>query len=652
MADVQYPPTTFTIPTTAVYRTPDGKESIRWEAGTVIGYATAVRFGLAPNIPTPSASEWYYIQQGQTGDDTRITAVEAEVATVADTVGTVASTVEAVETAVARLDPGVMGDPFQYVSVIDGAPTNVSPSTINATWFGLVSDGIADDTAALQAVLDAGAGKSVTIPRGSYKLSSPLIPSDNTEITIQPGCTFTQTVKYTPIFDVNQINDVVIRCNNALMQWIGSRTYTGGTGFRGGDTYLYGAAIWSSGNRNRYYDVRAKGLTCGVFFSAWNGSIADTDYVHEQNELHGLLVEDVDFGVLMSGESAPILRNIRGHFSLQTSSPNPAHLIYISDIARQRDVDLDGAVALAGTEGHAYSLRGIDGGKCINLYARDCPGIASLSASNDVTVSLRSRNDVGDAPGNGSLYMFSSPNRCTIDLDIHVADTATGFRLARVDGNDNVVRLHGRQRQTTTVANHDVTVQGLRNRIDYDVVNIANDGSDLSTGRRGVGLLAGSDHQVFIHQARNTINAGEVTSGVTGCSFTLNSKRITTASGTVPTNTLLLNEVNTTVNRDGVQRWTINGAGLTVRSDRTLYRIVHVNVTTADAFTIQTPYGAAQPGTDLTIVVSNTSGGSMGTITWTGFTLGTAWTNPASAAEKSITFVWDGVRWKDIGRTA
>lgn len=58
-------------------------------------------------------------------------------------------------------------------SMIQGAPVNVLD-------FGAVGDGTADDTAAINAALTAGAGQSVFFPKGTYKVSANLVPAANT----------------------------------------------------------------------------------------------------------------------------------------------------------------------------------------------------------------------------------------------------------------------------------------------------------------------------------------------------------------------------------------------------------------------------------------------------------------------------------------
>lgn len=57
-------------------------------------------------------------------------------------------------------------------SMIDGA-------TVNVLDYGAVGDGIADDTAAIQAAIDASAGTTVVLPVGTYKITSTIRIADS-----------------------------------------------------------------------------------------------------------------------------------------------------------------------------------------------------------------------------------------------------------------------------------------------------------------------------------------------------------------------------------------------------------------------------------------------------------------------------------------
>jgi hypothetical protein len=56
-------------------------------------------------------------------------------------------------------------------------------------------------------------------------------------------------------------------------------------------------------------------------------------------------------------------------------------------------------------------------------------------------------------------------------------------------------------------------------------------------------------------------------------------------------------------------------------------------------------------GQEVTILIHNSSGGSM-TTTWdSAYRLGGAWTDPANGANRTITFVYNGTNWKETSRT-
>lgn len=76
MADTTYPPTTFTIVSTAVYTTTDTKDSYSYKTGDIIPYALAVRLGLAPAVTMPTTSTWQYAQDSQSRDTARFTGLE------------------------------------------------------------------------------------------------------------------------------------------------------------------------------------------------------------------------------------------------------------------------------------------------------------------------------------------------------------------------------------------------------------------------------------------------------------------------------------------------------------------------------------------------------------------------------------------------
>lgn len=75
-----------------------------------------------------------------------------------------------------------------------------------------------------------------------------------------------------------------------------------------------------------------------------------------------------------------------------------------------------------------------------------------------------------------------------------------------------------------------------------------------------------------------------------------------------------------------------------------------INVIDGNAFTMNAPVNVID-GQQITITFYNTSGVSMGAITWNGAFKLAAWTNPADGYNRSITFAYDGSYWIETSRT-
>jgi len=78
-----------------------------------------------------------------------------------------------------------------------------------------------------------------------------------------------------------------------------------------------------------------------------------------------------------------------------------------------------------------------------------------------------------------------------------------------------------------------------------------------------------------------------------------------------------------------------------------IFEIVANNGT---AFTINAPTNPRK-GRKLTFVLFNVSGGALGAATWNAIYKMAAWTNPANANNRAITFYFDGSSWREINRT-
>lgn len=90
--------------------------------------------------------------------------------------------------------------------------------------------------------------------------------------------------------------------------------------------------------------------------------------------------------------------------------------------------------------------------------------------------------------------------------------------------------------------------------------------------------------------------------------------------------------------------------GATVTPDTRLGRMLEIVATNATAFTVAAPtdYGA---GREFALVVKNTSGGALGTITWNSVYKMATWTSPANGFQRAIWFRCDGTKCYETTRT-
>ena len=89
----------------------------------------------------------------------------------------------------------------------------------------------------------------------------------------------------------------------------------------------------------------------------------------------------------------------------------------------------------------------------------------------------------------------------------------------------------------------------------------------------------------------------------------------------------------------------------TVAIDAWLANLYDVTVTDTNAFTIANPVNADADGQRITITIRNTSGSTLGTVTWGTLYKLAAWTSPSPGFSRSIDFRYDGSAWVEVSRT-
>jgi hypothetical protein len=136
-------------------------------------------------------------------------------------------------------------------SLIDGAPINVLD-------YGAVGNGVADDTAEIQAALTAGAGRAVYFPGGTYLISSTLtVPADTTVTGDGYGSVVFQNTREQNVFELNN------NCTVQNLRVKGDGVSSGGVSFQKNN------GIYAVSKRN------IKVLNCFVHAFEYNGVYID-----------------------------------------------------------------------------------------------------------------------------------------------------------------------------------------------------------------------------------------------------------------------------------------------------------------------------------------------------------------------------------------
>jgi hypothetical protein len=105
----------------------------------------------------------------------------------------------------------------------------------------------------------------------------------------------------------------------------------------------------------------------------------------------------------------------------------------------------------------------------------------------------------------------------------------------------------------------------------------------------------------------------------------------------------------TTVPRPVHVRTTVTySASMTIDCTQGSYHTI--TATNGSAFAINAPTSPLD-GQPLTITLRNASGGALGAATWNAAFKMSAWTNPANANSRSITFIYNGTNWIQISQT-
>lgn len=169
-------------------------------------------------------------------------------------------------------------------SMIDGAPSNVLD-------FGAVGDGVADDTAAIQAALNTG--NAVYAPTGTYAISATLRLAADGQIFFGDGTGSTNEPARTILKWIGALGGKMFSIsNNTTQNWQNCTVrdmFFNGNSLANIAVEAYASAVSGGAWRNRFINITVSGLT-GANNTAFDlGSGAAPDFAHD-TEITGCFV--------------------------------------------------------------------------------------------------------------------------------------------------------------------------------------------------------------------------------------------------------------------------------------------------------------------------------------------------------------------------
>jgi hypothetical protein len=368
--------------------------------------------------------------------------------------------------------------------------------TVSVKDFGAIGDGVTDDTAAIQAAINANYGKSLFFPKGTYVLSDLSVTQDIKFLGEPDSILFYKT---------NGTNALISVTGTSTNFASENLTYDGNCSNQSGTVYSirFSSAgtqsapsyitlknnIFTNGN---YADVTIG--TSATFPSAVIVNIVDNTFI---NGVEGTAVNDVRALNISSQCNLIITGNYFGFGRTPTTYGRAGIVSFISGYsgaASRGNISNNifhnigrSSAATNGTLGAIDCYAGgndlvIDGNTLINSYGR---GIQLKSDSNNVVISNNSLNGLLDLTGGAAVDSLITVNRS-------VTTTANG----KISIIGNVCRTSINDGISVSCANTDYTASA-------DQILISN---NIITGatRRGIGLYRAVNAVV----ANNIVNGG------------------------------------------------------------------------------------------------------------------------------------------------
>jgi polygalacturonase len=492
------------------------------------------------------------------------------------------------------------------------APLATTPpaGALNVKSYGAKGDGVTDDTAAIQAALDAGAGKSVFFPAGTYMILADgfrdggqggIVPHDNTHLFLDPNAVLKAKPTSSSDYNVVRIEKVdgVTLVGGTIQGERDAHTGSGGE-------WGYGIGIYGATN------LTIQGVTVR---DSWGD---------------GIFIEEADITAVMS-------RNVIVRGVLATNNRRQGmsiigvrNMVVIDSVFEKTN----GTLPQAGVDIEPYGWgHTVDGVTFVNCTFRNNAGRGLVFQGADAQyggnvdgggpgMDIKNVRVIGgSATGNGSSGVIWYLNRgggmlvtgMTItdngEAGLYIQQSGGGITIGGnyIDGNSGH-GIYANQADTVTIRDNVIRANGSQ--------------------QYGIALYSTSGVTVSRNDLQQSGTAGDsVDSGGSGNAFSSNWS--TGAADPSPAITVPFSQT-VSVDSSAADEFALSATG--------------------SGFTVQDPANGAL-GARVRLAIRNVSAAAIDAVHFGAKTVAN-WTSLASGHHRIIDLVFDGTNWNEVLRTS
>jgi len=388
---------------------------------------------------------------------------------------------------------------------------STSGASVNVRAYGASGDGATDDTAAIQAALDAvpATGGVVQIPPGSYLISAPLRPRAKT--VVRGASAETSVVKASsygiPGIDLYNVDGCTVEALSLLCT---DARIASPAPVRGDAAYAYIAGIYSNGSHHTFRNVAVSGFGTGITLSNYvsGGTLSGSP---EGNACYSVSFDHVDHGLLVYGQRQLKIDGLVCSNNKDSSGGvNPTHAVYATTATTfTTELEARSMYNVNNPTGCAFQFKDCRGGVVSDLHADGTGGILNLLNAQRLTIGGVTGYDQRPA-GQASAIAFQDVGEADCRISRVLVHMSVPRRAVAVAGHNNTVDsmtlyVNRDGPGAINLDDYDVTITGRSNALRNSVII----GTGTASGRAV--LLAGDGHVVENLRTQNVRASIDIT---------------------------------------------------------------------------------------------------------------------------------------------